>query len=99
MFAHRHNCRWRLDLSMFGLHCISGYEAEGVKGTRFPILRMKTISWDPVERSEPVKIGRPPGGPSIFGDFAPATGSQENVYVPKMGKPPLGSTNSLTIAH
>jgi hypothetical protein len=36
MFVHRHNCRWRLDLSMFGLLYVSGYAASAVKGTRFP---------------------------------------------------------------
>jgi hypothetical protein len=44
--------------------------------TDFPILRMRTISWDPVEGSEPVKIRRPPG-PSIFGGFALAPGHNE----------------------
>jgi len=53
--------------------------------TRFPILRMCKISWYPVESFKPSEMQHP-GGPSIFGGFAPATGYQEIVCVPKMGK-------------
>jgi hypothetical protein len=33
----------------------------------------------------PIRFTTGTGGPSIFGGFAPVTGCQENMYVPKMG--------------
>jgi hypothetical protein len=47
---------------MFGLLCIGGYEADAVKDTRFPILRMRTIPWGPVARANPPRMDGPPGG-------------------------------------
>jgi hypothetical protein len=81
VFDPRHNCRWLAILLMFGLFLIGGYEAGTVKVRVF-----RTIPLGPANRPKPPETRSPPGGPSIFGGFIPATGCQENTHVPKMGK-------------
>ena len=46
---------------MLGLLPISGHKTGAVKGASFPILRIRTIPWYPVERRKRPEIRRPPG--------------------------------------
>jgi hypothetical protein len=84
-FVHRHNCRWRPVLSMFGLLLIDSYKASPVKGMRFSHFADVQDFLGPGRRLQAAKDTKPPGALRLW-RLRPCDRMPENLTHPQNGK-------------